>query len=142
MASVKPTSPVDFDRRINAVKAFTQLPEAESLAAANKRINNILKKNPVPDNAAVDSSLFESSAETGLYDALINLKPEVESSFASGDYTPALQALSKLRTPVDTFFDEVMVMADDEKVKNNRLAMLGELRVMNSHVANLGALQS
>ena len=142
VASVKPTSPVDFDRRINAVKAFTQLPEAESLAAANKRINNILKKNPVPDNAAVDSSLFESSAETGLYDALNNLKPEVESSFASGDYTPALQALSKLRTPVDTFFDEVMVMADDEKVKNNRLAMLGELRVMNSHVANLGALQS
>jgi len=142
VASVRPTSPIDFDRRINAVKAFTQLPEAESLAAANKRINNILKKNPVPDNASVDASLFESSAETGLYDALNELKPEVEQSFASGDYTPALQALSKLRTPVDTFFDEVMVMADDEKIKNNRLAVLGELRVLNSHVANLGALQS
>ena len=142
VASVRPTSPIDFDRRINAVKAFTQLPEAESLAAANKRINNILKKNPVPDNASVDTSLFESSAETGLYDALNDLKPAVESSFASGDYTPALQALSKLRTPVDTFFDEVMVMADEEKIKNNRLAMLGELRVLNSHVANLGALQS
>lgn len=142
VASVKPTSPIDFDRRINAVKAFTQLPEAESLAAANKRINNILKKNPITASASVDVSLFESEAETALYSALGDLKPEVESSFASGDYTPALQALSKLKSPVDTFFDEVMVMADDEKIKNNRLAMLGELRELNSHVANLGALQS
>ncbi len=142
VASVKPTSPLDFDRRINAVKAFTQLPEAESLAAANKRINNILKKNPMPAGATVDAALFDSEAETGLYNALNELKPEVESSFSSGDYTPALQALSRLRTPVDTFFDEVMVMADDAKVKNNRLALLGELSVLNSHVANLGALQS
>lgn len=142
VASVQPTSPLDFDRRINAVKAFTQLPEAESLAAANKRINNILKKNSVPANAAVDASLFESDAEKSLYQALSDLKPEVETSFASGDYTPALQALSKLRSPVDTFFDEVMVMADDEKIKNNRLRLLGELSILNSHVANLGALQS
>ncbi len=142
VASVKPTSPLDFDRRINAVKAFTQLPEAESLAAANKRINNILKKNPMPAGATVDTTLFDSEAESGLYDALNELKPEVESSFESGDYTPALKALSRLRAPVDIFFDEVMVMADDEKVKNNRLAMLGELSVLNSHVANLGALQS
>ena len=70
------------------------------------------------------------------------MKPNIESSFAKGDYTPALQALAGLRTPVDTFFDDVMVMADDEKVKNNRLALLGELSVINSHVANLGALQS
>lgn len=142
VASAKPTSPLDFDRRINAVKAFIQLPEAESLSAANKRINNILKKNPMPSGAKVDTSLFDSAAESGLYDALQELKPEVEASFNSGDYTPALQSLSRLRAPVDTFFDEVMVMADDEKVKNNRLAMLGELSVLNSHVANLGALQS
>ena len=142
VASVRPTSPLDFDRRINAVKAFTQLPEAESLAAANKRINNILKKNPMPAGATVDKTLFDSEAESGLYNALNELKPAVESSFASGDYTPALQALSRLRSPVDTFFDEVMVMADDEKVKNNRLAILNELSVLNSHVANLGALQS
>ena len=142
VASVRPTSPLDFDRRINAVKAFTQLPEAESLAAANKRINNILKKNPMPTGATVDSALFDSDAESDLYNALNELKPEVESSFASGDYAPALQALSRLRTPVDTFFDEVMVMADDEKIKNNRLAMLNELSVLNSHVASLGALQS
>ncbi len=142
VVSVQPTSPLDFDRRINAVKAFTQLPEAESLAAANKRINNILKKNPMPSGATVDASLFDSDAESELYSALHELKPEVEASFASGNYTPALQALSRLRTPVDMFFDKVMVMAEDEKLKNNRLAMLGELSVLNSHVANLGALQS
>jgi len=142
VASVRPTSPLDFDRRIKAVKAFTQLPEADSLAAANKRINNILKKNPMPQGASVDVSLFDNEAEIGLYNALNEMKPAVESSFAKGDYTPALQALAGLRTPVDTFFDDVMVMADDEKVKNNRLALLGELSVINSHVANLGALQS
>lgn len=142
VASVRPTSPLDFNRRINAVKAFIQLPEAESLAAANKRINNILKKNSMPTGTTVDKTLFDSEAETGLYNALNELKPEVESSFASGDYAPALQALSRLRTPVDTFFDEVMVMAEDTKIKNNRLAILNELSVLNSHVANLGALQS
>ncbi len=142
VASVRPTSPLDFDRRINAVKAFTQLPEAESLAAANKRISNILKKNPVAKKATVDQTLFEGEAETALFNALGELKPEVDKYFSQGDYTPALQALSKLRTPVDTFFDEVMVMADDEAVKNNRLALLEELRVLNSHVAHLGDLQS
>ena len=142
VASVKPTSPLDFDRRINAVKAFTQLPEAESLAAANKRINNILKKNSVSQKAAVDSSLFEGDAESDLYKALSDLKPQVTSYFEAGDYTPALQALSQLRTPVDTFFDQVMVMAEDDAIKNNRLALLSEMRELNSHVANLGALQS
>lgn len=142
VASVKPTSPIDFDRRVNAVKAFTQLPEADSLAAANKRINNILKKNPPSAASVVDEALFEGDAESDLYAALKELKPTVESYFSSGDYTPALQALSKLRTPVDRFFDEVMVMADDEAVKNNRLALLVELRNLNSHVANLGDLQS
>ena len=142
VASVRPTSPLDFDRRINAVKAFTQLPEAESLAAANKRINNILKKNSAAGQASVDEALFEGDAESNLYKALAELKPQVASYFESGDYTPALQALSKLRTPVDTFFDEVMVMAEDPAVKGNRLALLSELRDLNSHVADLGALQS
>ena len=142
VASVRPTSPLDFDRRIKAVKAFTQLPEAESLSAANKRINNILKKNSKSQLVTVDQSLFEGDAESNLYKALGDLKPKVESLFEAGDYTPALKALSQLRAPVDTFFDEVMVMAEDDAIKNNRLAILGELRELNSHVANLGALQS
>ena len=142
VASVKPTSPLDFDRRVNAVKAFTNLPEAESLAAANKRTNNILKKNPVSETAAVDQSLFEKEEEKALYAALVSVKPDVEASFSKGDYTPALQTLAGLRVPVDHFFDEVMVMADDEATKNNRLALLLELRELFSHVANLGSLQS
>ena len=142
VASVRPTSPLDFDRRVNAVKAFTDLPEAESLAAANKRINNILKKTPVSATDAVDQALFEKDEEKALYTALVAVKPEVESSFSKADYTPALKTLAGLRVPVDSFFDEVMVMADDEATKNNRLALLVELRELFSHVANLGSLQS
>jgi len=142
VASVSPTSPLDFDRRVKAVMEFTKLPEAESLAAANKRINNILKKNPVADGSAVSTDLFEKTEENALFDKLGQIKGDVEGYFSKGDYTPALQALSSMREPVDNFFDEVMVMADDSAVKNNRLALLGELHGMFTHVANLGDLQS
>jgi len=142
VASVSPTSPLDFDRRVKAVMEFNKLPEAESLAAANKRINNILKKNPVADGSSVNDALFEKAEENALFDKLGQIKGDVEGYFSKGDYTPALQALSSMREPVDNFFDEVMVMADDTAVKNNRLALLGELHGLFTHVANLGDLQS
>jgi glycyl-tRNA synthetase beta chain len=142
VAALRPVSPVDFDRRIRAVNEFVKLPEAESLAAANKRINNILKKNQPDADRAVDTSLFEGATETTLYDELQKLESVTAPLFDAGDYSAALQALAQVRTPVDNYFDEVMVMADDEAVRNNRLSMLGNMRSLFSHVADIGLLQS
>ncbi len=142
VAQVRPTAPLDFDRRIKAVSAFAQLPEADSLAAANKRINNILKKNAVTSGGDVNPDLFEHDAESGLYTTINERKAVVEPMFAAGEYREALQALALLREPVDLYFDEVMVMAEDSTVRDNRFAVLAELRVLFSHVAELGRLQS
>lgn len=142
VAAVRPTAPGDFDRRIKAVVAFSTLPEAESLAAANKRISNILKKNTLSESVAIDESLFENDTERKLHSAVTERKALIEPLFAAGDYTRALQSLAALREPVDTYFEEVMVMAEDSAVRNNRLAMLSELRGLFSHVAELGGLQS
>ena len=142
VAAVRPTSPVDFGRRVNAVRAFNQLPEAQSLAAANKRTNNILKKNAGSQGASIDTALFESKIETELHDALVQSKAIVEPLFGAGKYTEALQALAKLREPVDSYFDEVMVMAEDTAVRENRLAVLADMRKLFSHVADLSGLQT
>ncbi len=142
VASLRPGSALDFDKRIKAVTAFMQLPEAESLAAANKRINNILKKNPPPGDTKVDESGFESDPESVLYQAITAVSAQVTPLFEAGSYTEALKAMAQLREPVDQFFDNVMVMADDIKVRNNRLAMLAELKRLFGHVADLGVLQS
>lgn len=142
VALVRPTSPLDFDRRVKAVSAFMQLPEAESLAAANKRINNILKKNNVVAGGDIDGTLFEHDAEKLLFAAITERKAVVEPLFAAGDYNHALQALASLRKPVDRYFEEVMVMADDLSVRANRFAVLAELKGLFSHVAELGGLQS
>jgi glycyl-tRNA synthetase beta chain len=142
VASVRPTAALDFDKRVHAVQAFMQLPEAESLAAANKRINNILKKNPAPAGGQVSESHFEGKPESTLFEAMGRTSAEVEPLFRDGRYTDALKALAQLREPVDQFFDQVMVMADDERVRNNRLAMLAELKGLFGYVADLGVLQS
>lgn len=141
VAAVRPTSPVDFGRRVNAVRAFSQLPEAQSLAAANKRTNNILKKNASEQIVAIETGLFESETESDLHKALMQAKLGVEPLFAEGKYSEALQALAKLREPVDKYFDEVMVMADDPAVRYNRLAVLAEMRALFSHVGDLSGLQ-
>lgn len=142
VAALQPTSPVDFDRRIKAVNEFVQLPEAESLAAANKRINNILKKNQPDSNTVVDTSLFEGATEATLYDELQALESKTSPLFEAGDYSAALKALAQVRSPVDNYFDEVMVMADDISVRNNRLSMLGNMKSLFSRVADIGLLQS
>ncbi len=142
VAALQPGSPVDFDRRILAVNEFVQLPEAESLAAANKRINNILKKNQPDSNGVVDTSLFEGATESTLSSELQALETTTEPLFKAGDYSAALKALAQVRSPVDNYFDEVMVMADDVSVRNNRLSMLGNMKALFSRVADIGLLQS
>jgi len=137
----RPTRPLDFDRRVRAVEAFRQLPEAQALAAANKRVSNILTKqggDAIPEE--VDTSLLQDAAEKELAARVDDLSTQVQPLFAQGDYTPALAALASLREPVDTFFDEVMVMAEDEAVWRNRLALLNRLHNLFLRVADISLL--
>ncbi len=142
VSALQPSRPLDFDKRIRAVQAFRELSEAESLAAANKRVRNILKKSGAASTADVDTALFSEPAESGLYDELLALKTQVEPLFADGDYETALCQLSVLREPVDAFFDSVMVMADDEAIKNNRIALLNTMSELFMCAADLSRLQS
>jgi len=115
------------------------LPEAASLAAANKRIGNILKKS---DRAAAvfDSSLLFEPAERNLAAAFGELAPTAESHFGAGDFSAGLLALAPLRAPVDVFFDEVMVNVDDLRLRGNRLALLAQLRALMNRVADISLL--
>jgi len=137
----RPSQPFDFDQRIKAVTEFRKLPEAESLSAANKRIANILK-NLSQIATKIDESLLKEPAEKDLYNTLNNLVATVQPMFARRDYQLALTELAKLRTTVDRFFDDVMVMVDDDELKNNRLALLQNLRGQFLQVADLSRLQS
>ena len=141
VASLKPTHPLDFDQRVKAVAQFKHLEAAESLAAANKRISNILKKVAAPIADQVDEALFVEPQEKALYQAVVAQQERVKPLFESGDYTAALNSLAALRNDVDTFFDSVMVMADDEQLKNNRLALLKQLRNLFLNIADLSRLQ-
>ncbi len=136
-----PTRPLDFDRRVKAVSAFLRLPEAESLAAANKRIQNILKKagNAVADK--IDPALLVEPAEKQLYEQVQSLAQDVSPVFDRGDYEQGLKQLAVLKAPVDAFFDDVMVMADDEALKGNRLALLQSLGSLFLRTADLSRLQ-
>lgn len=136
----RPTRPLDFDKRVRAVEAFKALPEAESLAAANKRIQNILKKADAA-GSDVDDSLFAEAAEQQLFEQLSALSKQVTPLFDAGDYESALTKLAVLKEPVDAFFDGVMVMADDEALKNNRIALLNQLGGLFLRAADLSRLQ-
>ncbi|WP_313165721.1 glycine--tRNA ligase subunit beta [Massilia oculi] len=132
----------DVVQRLEAVQAFAALPEAASLAAANKRITNILKKNEdaMPKDAAVDPSLLQDQAEKDLAAAVTRVQPEVDAAFAAGDFSGTLKTLAQLRDQVDAFFNDVMVMADDVKLRNNRLALLAVLHGMMNRVADISKL--
>jgi len=137
----RPTRPLDFDRRVKAVEAFRQLPEAQALAGANKRVSNILTKQGGDSiGETVDSSLLQDPAEQTLAEQVNAQADKVVPLFEQGDYASALSSLASLRAPVDTFFDEVMVMADDEAVRNNRLALLNRLRNLFLRVADISLL--
>ncbi len=137
---LNPASPLDFDYRIKAVSHFKTLPEAQALAAANKRVANILAKEGNV-SGHVDASLLTEQAEKDLYQALQAISPVVTPLLQSHDYTPALTELATLRAPIDAFFDNVMVMADDAAVKQNRLRLLAELRALFISVADVSVLQ-
>lgn len=134
--------PLDFERRMQAVNAFIVLPEAEALAAASKRISNILKKNDTPVAASVDESLLHEPAEQRLWEAVSAIGPRIEAMIAEGDYTQALTRLAALREPVDAFFDSVMVMAEDEALRDNRLALLARINALFLAIADVSQLQS
>lgn len=140
VSALSPSRPLDFDKRIKAVSVFRELAEAESLAAANKRVGNILKKSAVDKTIAVDESLLSEDAEKNLFETLSSLSKTVEPLFDSGDYESALSKLSSLRDPVDAFFDSVMVMADDEAIKNNRIALLNSMNQLFLRAADLSRL--
>ena len=134
-----PTMVLDVPARLEAVRAFTQLPEADALAAANKRIGNIIKKT-VPQTDVVDASLFDSEAEKALYDALQTAESSVKADYDAGRYTELLKSLAPMKAPVDRFFEDVMVNVDDERVRANRLALLWRLHRTMNMVAELSRL--
>ena len=135
------TNLLDVDRRIKAVSHFRTLDAALALAAANKRVSNILAKVEVPLPTTVKPELLVDAAEKALATQVAGLQAELAPLFAAGDYQAALTRLAALREPVDTFFNEVMVMADDEALKANRLALLNNLRNLFLQVADISLLQ-
>ena len=137
----RPTRPLDFDRRVKAVDAFRKLPEAEALAAANKRVSNILTKQGGDSvGEHVDNALLQDKAEIALSKQVSEQAGKVVPLFDQGDYATALSSLASLRAPVDAFFDEVMVMAEDEAVRNNRLSLLNRLQNLFLRVADISLL--
>ena len=133
-----------LEARLAALAAFRRLPAFESLTAANKRIGNILRKSAgeggADDKAVVDPALLKEAAERELNDALVKLQPQVQAHLQQQDFTAALQALAALQAPVDAFFEQVMVNAEDPALRRNRLALLGGLHALMNQVADLSQL--
>jgi glycyl-tRNA synthetase beta chain len=142
VVGLRPQRLGDIPRRLAAVRAFAALPEAASLAAANKRVGNILKKVDGAVAAKVDAALLKESAEVALNAALGQVKPQADAAFERGDYTASLQSLAALRAPVDAFFDAVMVNAEDPALRANRLGLLATLHQAMNRVADLSRLSA
>lgn len=140
--SLAPDLLSEVPERLKAVQSFTNLPEAEALAAANKRVGNILKKSAEKVEEKVSTNLLHEAQETALYEKLVTVKQQSDDLFDNGDYTASLQALAALRKPVDAFFDSVMVNADDPALKANRLGLLATLHQAMNRVADLSKLAS
>jgi glycyl-tRNA synthetase beta chain len=140
--SLAPSLLSEVPKRLEAVRIFATLPEAPALAAANKRVSNILKKVEGEVKAEVNANLLQEAAEKALNEALNKVKPQADKLFESGDYTASLQALAALKAPVDDFFDHVMVNADDPALKANRLGLLATLHQTMNRVADLSKLAS
>ena len=138
--ALNPTRLDDIVARLDAVREFASLAEAASLAAANKRISNILKKSEGATNGGVQAALLVEAAEQALHAQLEQVAPRVQSQLAVRDYTGALTALAALREPVDTFFNDVMVNAEDPALRANRLALLGALHQQMNCVADISRL--
>jgi glycyl-tRNA synthetase beta chain len=130
----------DVPGRLAAVRSFAAMPEAPSLAAANKRVGNILKKSEGTVAGKVDAMLLKEPAESALQDALSKIAPQADAAFERADYTASLQALAALKEPVDAFFDTVMVNAEDPALRANRLGLLATMHAAMNRVADLSKL--
>ena len=138
--ALAPARFVDVAARLEAVRAFAVMPEAVALAAANKRVANILKKAPGEVAARVDAALLTPGAEAALHAALMRVRPAADTQFERGDYAGSLSALAAMRAPVDAFFESVMVNADDPALRANRLGLLATLHAAMNRVADLSKL--
>ncbi len=136
----KPRSPYDFHQRVMAIKDFVNRPEAESLAAANKRVSNILSKVKETISLEVDQALLTDPAEKNLMDSIENCKRDIDTILADKKYDLVLDRLSKLKDPIDIFFEKVLVNDKDEKIRNNRLSLLNNLRNLFLQVADISVL--
>lgn len=137
--AANPATPLEVPARLEAVRAFSQMEDAEALAAANKRIGNILKKSTQAIKE-VDAALFEEDAEKTLFDALVAVEPQVQSLYGQGAYTDVLKLLAPMKAPVDKFFEDVMVNVENEAIRQNRLALLARLHRTMNLVAELSRL--
>ena len=139
--ALRPEMLAEVPRRLDAVRAFSALPEAAALAAANKRVGNILKKSDVSaDASALQQDKLVEPAEIALAQALDAVAPQAGAEFNLGNYTASLKALAALKAPVDAFFDQVMVNAEDPALRANRLALLARLQSAMNQVADLSRL--
>jgi glycyl-tRNA synthetase beta chain len=142
VVSQRPQRLGDIRKRLAAVRAFSALPEAAALAAANKRVGNILKKVDGAIDPWVDGALLKEAAEIALHAALVDVVPQADAAFATGDYSESLQTLAALRQPVDAFFDDVMVNVDDPTIRANRLGLLAKLHLAMNQIADLSRLST
>ena len=138
--AARPVSPLDFDARLRALSAFLALPEAASLTAANKRVANILRKAGESTPAAVDAGALQAAAERQLFEALRERRDGVAAATGRKDYASSLTLLAQLRPAVDAFFDQVMVMDENPKLRANRLALLTQMRELFAGIADLSRL--
>lgn len=141
VASVSPATLVDFDRRIEAVTQFSKLAEAENLAAANKRIHNILKKTQEAVPQHTNPDLFDSSQETALFKKIEQKEADIKPMLDKSDYNEILMSLADLKDSIDAFFDHVMVMTDDKNIRLNRLSLLSRVYQLFIQVADVAVLQ-
>jgi glycyl-tRNA synthetase beta chain len=141
--SLKPTVPLDFNHRVLAVQHFSKLPESQALAAANKRVSNILAKQKIiTEIKPVDPHLLKEPAEKALFRNINNKVLEVAPFFSSNNYRDGLESLVELKDSVDLFFGEVLVICDDAKLRNNRIALLQQLRSLFLQVADISHLHN
>jgi len=138
--SLRPKQLREVIKRLAAVRAFSGLPEAAALSAANKRVGNILKKAEGSISGEVNTAVLKEPGEQALHKALSQIAPKADVFFSAGNYTASLQALAALRTPVDAFFDNVMVNVEDAELRTNRLALLAQLQKAMNRVADISKL--
>lgn len=140
VAARQPASPLDFEQRLRAIQTFLQRPESPALTEANRRISNILRKQDKQPGGQVDTALLQEAGEKTLHRQLESLRSQVETRLDKADYAGALAVLAGLREDIDTFFDQVMVMAEDQAVRENRLALLIQLREQFLKVADISRI--